>query len=107
MMPFKDPIKEREYRRKYTPMWREKNREKFLEKHRLHNRKWYDRNGLEYERNRDEKKRNAKNRLNGSLHLYPLDDKCVFCDRTENLEHGHIDYNYPRLYLTVCHQCNC
>lgn len=22
------------------------------------------------------------------------------------LEHGHIDYNYPEIYLTVCHECN-
>jgi hypothetical protein len=37
---------------------------------------------------------------------YPLDNKCEFCGDTEKLEHGHIDYDYPELYLTVCHSCN-
>jgi len=37
---------------------------------------------------------------------YPLENECEFCGRTERLEHGHIDYDYPELYLTVCHQCN-
>ena len=42
-----------------------------------------------------------------NLKKYPLADKCEFCDSTKNLEHGHIDYDYPELYLTVCHACNC
>lgn len=38
---------------------------------------------------------------------YPLDDKCIFCGRTERLEHGHLDYEDQGYnYITVCHQCN-
>lgn len=37
---------------------------------------------------------------------YPLADECEFCGATENLEHGHIDYAYPEIYLTVCCACN-
>jgi len=39
--------------------------------------------------------------------LFPLDDKCIFCGRTQRLEHGHLDYeNEGHNYVTVCHQCN-
>lgn len=39
---------------------------------------------------------------------YPLDDKCAFCQATEKLEHGHLDYEDDgQNYLTVCHACNC
>ena len=38
---------------------------------------------------------------------YPLDNECVFCGRTEKLEHGHLDYEDDgHNYVTVCHQCN-
>ena len=36
----------------------------------------------------------------------PLNQECEFCGRTEKLEHGHIDYDLPEIYVTVCHQCN-
>lgn len=48
----------------------------------------------------------ARNLITNNLNKYPLDDKCVFCGETDKLEHGHIDYSYPDLYLTVCHLCN-
>lgn len=38
--------------------------------------------------------------------LYPLDEKCIFCGRTENLEHGHYSYEDAADYVTCCHQCN-
>ena len=38
---------------------------------------------------------------------YPLAIECEFCASSKNLEHGHIDYAYPELYVTVCHACNC
>ena len=37
---------------------------------------------------------------------YLLGSECEFCGRTEKLEHGHIDYDFPEIYLTVCHSCN-
>lgn len=37
---------------------------------------------------------------------HPLGSECIFYGKTENLEHGHIDYNHPEIHLTVCHQCN-
>lgn len=37
---------------------------------------------------------------------FPLGSECAFCGVTENLEHGHLDYDYPEIYLTVCHPCN-
>jgi hypothetical protein len=42
-----------------------------------------------------------------NLEKYPLRSECEFCGSTRNLEHGHVDYDYPELYLTVCHGCNC
>jgi len=38
---------------------------------------------------------------------YPLDDKCIFCEANENLEHAHLDYeDNGENYVTACHQCN-
>jgi hypothetical protein len=37
---------------------------------------------------------------------YPLADACEFCGASGKLEHGHIDYDYPKIYLTVCRACN-
>jgi hypothetical protein len=36
----------------------------------------------------------------------PLGSECEFCGATKKLEHGHIDYAYPDIVLTVCHLCN-
>ena len=52
------------------------------------------------------KKKRAGNMISRNLEKYPLNDECEFCGDTEKLEHGHIDYAYPELYLTVCHRCN-
>lgn len=39
--------------------------------------------------------------------LYPLSKECVFCGTTENLEHGHLDYEDEGYnYVTTCHTCN-
>ena len=52
------------------------------------------------------KRLKARRRMNMSPHLYPLKSNCEFCGSTLNLEHGHIDYDYPTIYLTVCASCN-
>ena len=60
---------------------------------------------------RSDRKNRAKKKIRGLItrypELYPLGDRCIFCGRTDNLEHGHLDYDYDgQNYLTVCHQCN-
>jgi len=38
---------------------------------------------------------------------YPLANQCVFCGRTSELEHAHLDYeDEGQNYVTACHQCN-
>jgi len=38
---------------------------------------------------------------------YPLEDECIFCGRSSNLEHAHLDYeDKGHNYVTTCHQCN-
>jgi hypothetical protein len=54
--------------------------------------------------NNNTKKIKAQRILNNGD--FPLQSVCAFCGVTEHLEHGHIDYDYPELYLTVCHRCN-
>lgn len=71
--------------------WRKKNPEKYRAQQRRH-------------RLRYPEKIKARNFVNS--HDCPLDSECIFCGTTEKLEHGHIDYDYPALYITVCHECN-
>lgn len=59
----------------------------------------------EKHKERDISKIRVRGRINKSPHLYPLDDKCIFCGDTENLEHAHLDYE-ENIYVTACHQCN-
>ena len=61
------------------------------------NRKW---------REKYPEKQRAGALISGHPELFPLNDECDFCGSWEKLEHGHIDYEYPDLYLTVCHRCN-
>ena len=57
--------------------------------------------------NNNPKKIKAQQFIRTHIEESPLGNECEFCGTSETLEHGHIDYNYPDLYLTVCHQCNC
>lgn len=57
-------------------------------------------------RENNPEKKSAHNLIHRHPEKYPLDSKCAFCETTKKLEHGHIDYDFPELYLTVCHQCN-
>lgn len=42
--------------------------------------------------------------------LYPLAPFCELCPddekRTEKLEHAHLDYEYPTIYVTACRDCH-
>lgn len=58
-----------------------------------------------WRKNNPEKVR-AEQLLYSNPTKYPLNDECDFCGATGKLEHGHIDYAFPELYLTVCHPCN-
>lgn len=108
----------REYQRKWRENNPEKNRE-YQRLWRLHHpeinkirkreyqrkyRKEHPESDIKYRKN-NPKKIKARNILSRK-HL-PLGSECEFCGRTEKLEHGHLDYNYPEIYLTVCHECNC
>lgn len=95
----------REKVRKYHRDYRKKRRRedlRYAEQLRKIHKKWYD----THEYKRDEKKRFAQSLMYNYPDKYPLDSKCEFCGATENLEHAHIDYGYPELYITACHQCN-
>ena len=97
--------KHREKRLKYASEYRRKNPEKVKEIQ--HNS--YVKNREKYRsrnRDRDKKKRKAQALLFNNPEKYPLKARCEFCGSHRNLEHGHIDYDYPELYLTVCHTCN-
>ena len=73
---------------------------------RLNNRERCNERNREWRKKHPEKKR-AGNLISHNSEKYPLAECCAFCGTTEKLEHGHIDYDYPELYLTVCHRCNC
>lgn len=79
----------------YQRDWSKESRKNNPEKHRRQQRK---------HRLRYPEKIKARNFVNN--HNLPLGSECEFCGRTEKLEHGHIDYDYPEIYLTVCHECN-
>lgn len=102
----------RECKRDYSSKYYLKNREKILENVREYQKKnrekclERDREYDKIRRYRDIKKVRARNRLRKYPKLYPLAPKCEFCSSTENLEHGHIDYDYPQIYVTVCSSCN-
>ena len=72
-------------------------REKFKDACNAQNRKW---------RKIHPEKKFAGNIISNHSEKFPLDIECELCGVTDKLEHGHIDYDYPELYLTVCHRCN-
>jgi len=71
--------------------------EKHKDEHNEQNRKW---------RRTYPEKKHAGNIISKHPEMFPLADECEFCGCIDKLEHGHIDYDYPELYLTVCHRCN-
>jgi hypothetical protein len=86
--------------------WRENNREKdrkAKKEWKLRNPEKQSKYQNKYARNNPEKIK-AHNMVNNRK--LPLDSECLLCGVTKNLEHGHIDYYFPEIYLTVCHQCN-
>ena len=99
-----------EYRRK----WRDKNRNKVREdgrkQHRKNVRKEVEKHRIERIENPAlcSKKDSAHNaRRYGCC---PLANACELCpegdERTENLLRHHPDYDYPRIYVTVCPACH-
>jgi len=99
----------REQAREASKQWRRNNREKHREdtrQYRLNHPKKHCENQKRYRKNNPEKTK-VHNVVWSHPEKYPLDDKCVFCGRTEKLEHGHLDYeDNGDNYVTVCHQCN-
>ena len=86
--------KYREVHRKTVKEWKLKNPEKHGEYQ------------IRYRRKHPEKIK-AQNLMNNNRKKYPLGSECIFCGRTEKLEHGHLDYeDGGENYLTVCHECN-
>jgi hypothetical protein len=84
--------------------WRENNRPYDLERQR----RWRQAHPDNYRKfmQKHPERVKAKNLMAHNPDKYPLDDACTFCGDTAGLEHGHIDYDYPELYLTVCRKCN-
>ena len=104
----KEYYKQYDEKRKGTPKRLEQKRKSSLKnrgKTLQHQRERYHKTDGVYDKNRDKKKVRARRRLQ-RIYLYPLGNKCEFCDETKNLQHGHIDYDYPKIYLTVCGSCN-
>lgn len=86
-------------------------RRKYMQKYREGLKMTYDypesrREASRHFRNNYPEIKKGQNVISHNSEKYPLEDKCEFCDSTKHLEHGHVDYDYPEIYLTVCHQCN-
>ena len=85
--------------RQTSRRWRSKDPEKWRAITSEYNRKYC----LKYP-----EKTRIRSQVNRYPDLYPLANECVFCGRTENLQHGHLDYEDGGYnYVTVCPQCNC
>jgi len=99
-----NPKKHRDYQRGY----RGKNPEKLRELNRSQqiNNPESNREKVRRYKQKYPERRKAHSLMSNNPEKYPLGSECEFCGRTENLEHGHLDYDYPEIYLTVCHQCN-
>ena len=58
-------------------------------------------------RKRHPKKAKIYNMIHNNPERYPMDDKCIFCGTTENLERAHLDYEDDGFnYVTACGSCN-
>lgn len=98
--------------RKTTRESRRRIRRLYPEKSRQRRRAHYAKNkargrelSYKWKENNPEKVR-AHNLMYRNPKKYPLAESCEFCGSTEYLQHGHIDYDYPEIYLTVCAKCN-
>ena len=96
--------KHRQEKSSYQRKWREEHRQQFLDTVKAYRAK-HNQNVRLWKQNNPEK-RKAQSLMSNNPTKFPLDSQCEFCSGTEKLEHGHIDYELPEIYLTVCHQCN-
>lgn len=110
----------REQMKVYLKKWRETHvvhlnnyRAKYRQERIEYDRKYYrEHKKQQYENQRlwrikNPKKQRVYNKISTHPELYPLSDKCVFCDETNKLERGHLDYEDDGFnYVTVCHPCN-
>lgn len=103
----KNPNYSKRYR-KTIQRWTEENREKvrdMMRKYRNKNREKLRAKQLVFAHDNPEKIK-AHN-LSRNL---PLASKCELCPddnkRIENLQRHHPDYNYPKLFITVCPSCH-
>lgn len=84
----------REKRTASRRKWREKNKEKDNARHRAY-----------YEENKENMRRMYRAARAAQRHTV-LDNECVFCGSTENLERHHPDYDKPLEFLTFCRKCH-
>jgi len=100
-MPFKNKEDYNAYQRVYQRNYKRQHPQKINpEVNRKAVAKYYGRNKT----NINEKRRCQ---IMAERHI-PLDNKCIFCGATEDLEHGHLDYEDNGLNcVTVCRTCNC
>ena len=97
--------REEEYQREY----RESHREQYVEYSKEWNKKHPEEHAKRQKRHREKYPERMKvySLMHSHPDKYPLDNACIFCGATENLEHGHLDYEDEGCnYLTVCHLCN-
>jgi len=104
-LPYKDPQK----RSQYATDWNRNHPERRREIRANHYQKYREkinRKKRQFLRQHKEIAR-IRNLIGRYPDKYPLADKCAFCNSTENLERGHLDYEDDGFnYLTVCHACN-
>jgi hypothetical protein len=86
--------KNREYKNRHARQAHAKNPQKAVDKNRALRKKYPE-------------KYRVRVLISNNPKKYPLDDKCIFCGSTENLEHAHLDYEDDGYnYVTACHRCN-
>jgi hypothetical protein len=117
-MPYKDPIKQREYFKNYKILWRKRNRErangyqwyyrishpKFRKKELFNSRKWY-------ENHPEAKLFYTKGANLGEIRmLFELGGCCVFCFNTHPSElevhHPFGRKEFPDKRINLCHECH-
>ena len=86
--------KNREYKNRLARQAHANNSQKFVDKNRALRKKY-------------PKKSRIRALITNNPKKYPLDDKCIFCGATSNLEHAHLDYeDEGHNYVTACNRCN-
>lgn len=78
--------------------WNDKYRKKNPQKHQIWRQNW---------KNKNPKKAEVHRLISNNPELYPLENYCIFCGDTKNVEHAHLDYEDEGFnYVTACHRCN-